>query len=140
MGEGRQGEWMESLNVKMVEELGQPFSFKKGDYVFKQGQILEDIRVFYVLDGEVVVRRKYTSLKFDEFRFRKGDVFGILEAYLGRSRVTEAQCASDAKLMGFNRAGMETLLASNMPASLGIIRGLSNMLRQVNGHIKELPA
>lgn len=131
---------MESLNVKMIEELGQPFSFKKGDYVFKQGQLLDDVRVYYILVGEVVVRRKYSSLKYDEFRYGTGDVFGILEAYLGRSRVTEAQCTADVKLMGFNKAGMETLMASNMSASLGIIRGLSTMLRQVNQHIKELPA
>lgn len=131
---------MESTGVKLFEELGHPLSFKKGDYVYKQGQLLDDLRVYYILDGEVRLRRKYTALKSDELHYKTGEMFGILEVYLGKTRITEAQCMTDVRLLAFNRVGVERLMSSEMSVSLSIIRSLSSILRKVNRHIKELPA
>ncbi len=130
---------MESTG-KLFEELGHPLSFKEGDYVYKQGQLLDDLRVFYILEGKVTLRRKHTALKHDELHYEKGDMFGILEVYLGKARITEAQCMTDVKLLGFTREGVEKLMTSELSVSLSIIRSLSAILRKVNRHIKELPA
>ncbi|MBW7858981.1 MAG: Crp/Fnr family transcriptional regulator [Leptonema sp. (in: Bacteria)] len=131
---------MESKGMKLFEELGHPMSFKRGEYIYKQNQLLDDLRVFYILDGDVTLRRKYTALKSDELHYQKGDMFGILEVYLGKARITEAQCVTDVQLLGFNRVGVEKLMSSEMSVSLSIIRSLSAILRKVNHHIKELPA
>jgi CRP-like cAMP-binding protein len=131
---------MESTGMKLFEELGRPLMFKKGDFVYQQGQLLDDLRVFYILNGEVTLRRRYTALKYDEMHYRTGEFFGILEVYLGKARITEAQCMTDVQLLGFNRVGIEKLMSSELSVSLSIIRSLSSILRKVNRHIKELPA
>lgn len=126
--------------MKLFEELGHTMSFKRGEYIYKQNQLLDDLRVFYILQGDVVLRRKYNALKSDELNYKRGEMFGILEVYLGKARITEAQCETDVQLLGFNRVGVEKLMSSEMSVSLAIIRSLSAILRKVNHHIKELPA
>jgi len=130
----------ESKGMKLFEELGHPVSLKQGDYVYKQNQLLDDLRVWYILSGEVVVRRKYTAIKVDELNYKQGDLFGILEVYLGKSRITEAQAMTDVQLLGFNKVGVEKLMSAELSVSLSIIRSLSQILRKVNHHIKSLPA
>jgi CRP-like cAMP-binding protein len=95
--------------------------------------------VFYILKGEVIVRKKYTPLVKDEFIYKEGDIFGVLELYNNKIRITEAEAKTDVELLGFDKLSFERLMVSNANISLKVIKSLSQILRKANERIKHLP-
>lgn len=127
------------MNIEELKKESKLFKFSKGQKIYEEKSYLGDIKVFLILKGQVVLRKKYTPLVKDEFFFKEGDLFGVLEIYNNKIRITEAEALTDVELLGFDKIMFERLLISNIQISLKVIKNLSQILRKVNHRIKLLP-
>ncbi len=127
------------MNIEEIKKESKFLKFSKGQKIYEEKSYLGDIKIYLILKGEVILRKKYTPLVKDEFLLKEGDLFGILEVYNNKIRITEAEANSDVELLGFDKILFERLLISNVQISLKVIKSLSQMLRKVNHRIKLLP-
>ncbi len=127
------------INLEILKKLSSTVKYAKGEKIFIENTLIEDARVYYILTGSVVLRKKFTPIVKEEFIYKQGDFFGILEIYHLRKRITEAEALTDSEILVFNKVNFEKILISNMGVSLKVIRDLSNILRMANQKIKELP-
>lgn len=115
------------------------FHFKKGEKIYEQKSYLTDIKVFYIVKGEVVVRKKFTPLVKEEYLYSEGDFFGFLEIYTSKIRITEAEAKTDVDAIGMEKVTFEKILISNKDIAIKVIKNLSYILRLANQKIKNLP-
>ena len=127
------------MDFDTLSELSQPVEFRSGDKIYEADYTIGDPCAYLILEGDVRVIRKYTPLKMETFDFGKGDLFGMLEVYLGTSRITDAVARTGVRALGFSKVQFERAMVSGISFALQSIRILSKMLRQITGHIKELP-
>ncbi|MCS7204446.1 MAG: cyclic nucleotide-binding domain-containing protein [Leptospiraceae bacterium] len=127
------------MQLEDLKQDGKILKFSKGEKIYDQKSYLSDIKVFYILKGQVLLRKKYTSLVKDEFLLQEGELFGFLEIYHSKIRLMEAEAKTDVEVIGMDRITFERLIISNMELSLKVIRNLSKILRTANQRIKHLP-
>ncbi|MBR33345.1 MAG: hypothetical protein CMN77_18755 [Spirochaetaceae bacterium] len=127
------------MDFDILAELSQPVEFRSGDKIYEMDYTIGDPCAYLILEGDVRVMRKYTPLKMENFDLTKGDLFGMLEVYLGTARITDAVARTGVRALGFSKVQFERAMVSDIAFALQSIRVLSKMLRQINGHIKELP-
>lgn len=129
----------EKLDVKIPDEIGTRVQFKPGEKIYEPDYLISDHCVYYIEAGSVEIRKRYTPLQSDTFELKPGDIFGMLEVYLGTNRISDAVAKSAVSAVAFSRVEFEKSMVSNLGFALQTIRILSKMLRQVNGRIKQLP-
>ncbi|MFN3603307.1 MAG: Crp/Fnr family transcriptional regulator [Leptonema sp. (in: bacteria)] len=127
------------MNIEELKKEAKLLHYKKGEIIYETKEYLSDIQVYYILKGEVLLRKKYTPLVKDEFIIKENNFFGVLEIYNSKIRLTDAEALTDVELLGFDKITFERALISNIQISLQIIRGLSSILRKANERIKNLP-
>ncbi|MEQ8352577.1 MAG: cyclic nucleotide-binding domain-containing protein [Leptospiraceae bacterium] len=127
------------MDFDLLTELSQPVEFRSGEKIYEMDYTIGDPCAYLILEGDVRVMRKYTPLKMENFDLTKGDLFGMLEVYLGTARITDAVARTGVRALGFSKVQFERAMVSDISFALQSIRVLSKMLRQINGHIKELP-
>ncbi len=127
------------MNLELLKKEGKVLHYKKGQKIYEAKEYLTDIKVYYLVKGEVIIRKKYTPLIKDEFLIKENEFFGILELYNCKTRLTDAEALTDVEVLGFDRISFERILISNINLSLQIIKSLSSMLRKANERIKQLP-
>ena len=121
-----------------ITEFGRPASYQPGDNIYEADQLVGSTAIYFILDGEVDIIKKYTPLQKEIFPHKKGDIFGMLEVYTGGPRVTDAIATSMVQVVGFNRADFEKAMIANLGFAVLGIRVLSRMLRQMNDTIKKI--
>lgn len=129
----------QKMNLELLKKEGKLYHYKKGEKIYEAKQYVTDIKVFFLLKGEVILRKKYTPLVKDEFHIKENEFFGIIELYNTKTRVTDAEALTDIELLGFDRITFEKILISDINLSLQIIKSLSSILRSVNERIRKLP-
>ncbi len=127
------------MNIQQLQKESRYLKVQKGQKIYEDKSYLQDKKVYYIMSGEVILRKKYTPLVKDEFLYKEGDIFGVLELYNSKVRITEAEAKTDVELLGFDKIIFEKLLISNINISLNVIRSLSQILRSANERIKKLP-
>lgn len=127
------------MNIEFLKKEGKIFNYKKGEKIYEAKEYLSDIRVYYILKGQVVLRKRYTPLVKDDFLFKENEFFGVLELYNSKIRLTDAEALTDVELLGFDKITFERILISDINISLNIIKSLSTILRKANERIKNLP-
>lgn len=121
-----------------VASYGKPISFLAGEQIYQPDFTVGEPSTFLLLDGEVELLKKYTPLQKESFRYRKGELFGMLEVYTGTVRLTGARALTDVRAIGYTRIDLEKAMVANLNFALSAIRELSKMLRQINARLKEL--
>jgi CRP-like cAMP-binding protein len=127
------------MNIEEIKKDAKLLKFSRGQKIYEDKSYLSDIKIFYILKGEVILRKKYTPLVKEEFHLKEGDWLGILELYTSKIRITEAEALTDVELLGFDKITFERILVSNIEISFKVIRMLSQILRKANERIKSLP-
>jgi CRP-like cAMP-binding protein len=127
------------MNIEELKKEAKYLKFSKGQKIYEDKSYLTDMKVFIIVKGEVILRKKYTPIVKDEFFFKEGDIFGVLELYNSKIRLTEAEAKTEVELLGFDKISFERLLISNVNISLKVIKSLSLILRKANERIKNLP-
>jgi CRP-like cAMP-binding protein len=138
---GIQREGIERMAETIVElkGAGRPVLLKKGDLIYEEDQAAADPCVYYILEGNIELSKKYTPLQKEIFVYGPGDPVGILEVYTHTRRITNARAATDVKAVALGKDDLEKTIMGNLQFALHSIRILSKMLRQVNERIKKLP-
>ncbi len=121
-----------------ITEFGRPATYQPGDFIYEADQLVGATAMYFILEGDVEVIKKYTPLQKEVFLHKKGDIFGMLEVYTGGPRVTDAVAMNVVQVVGFNRADFEKAMVANLGFAVLAIRVLSRMLRQMNDRIKKL--
>ncbi|MBI3395929.1 MAG: Crp/Fnr family transcriptional regulator [Spirochaetia bacterium] len=121
-----------------ISEFGKPVTFHSGQIIYDADFLVGDPSIFFIMDGEVDIVKRYTPLQKEQFAYKKGDLFGMLEVYTGTPRVTQAVAVKDTQAVGFTRADFERAMVANLGFAVLAIRILSRMLRQMNDRIKKL--
>jgi CRP-like cAMP-binding protein len=112
--------------------------FLAGDTIFEESHNLEKTPIYFILDGEVELYKRYAPLKIEKFLVSQGNLFGLLEVYSQENRQLTAKVLKQSQIIAFSVNDFEEAMKNHLNLAILAIKNLSQMLRVVNKRIKEL--
>lgn len=107
-----------------------------GQPIFQEG---EKSRVSYIIqEGKVRIFRKVYGREITFATLGPGDFFGEMAMLNNRRRSATAEAVLETKLLAFDKAAFEKLIASNFGVALRIIRTLALRLQETDTLIENL--
>jgi CRP-like cAMP-binding protein/ribonuclease BN (tRNA processing enzyme) len=107
-----------------------------GEVLFRQG---ENSKVMYIIqEGRVRIYRTVEGRDKTLSVIGPGDFFGEMAMFNNRPRSASALALTDLRLLAFNKAAFEKLIAKNFGIALHVIRTLSARMQETDGIIETL--
>ncbi len=120
--------------MKDLKEL--VYDFKKGDYVFKQGDNGECMYV--IQEGAVLIKREIAGKSKELEVLRKGQFFGEISVIVDKPRSATAFVLEDSKLLKVNKDDLELIFNKRSDIAKKLFHGLSERLNRANKQIELL--
>lgn len=110
--------------------------FKKGEYIFRQGDIGDCLYV--VQEGAVIIKRQICGKNKDMDVVRKGQFFGEIAVVMNAPRSASAYVLEDAKLLKITKDDLELIFTKRSDIAKKLFQGLSERLIRANKQIELL--
>ncbi|MBL8471133.1 MAG: cyclic nucleotide-binding domain-containing protein [Rhodocyclaceae bacterium] len=120
--------------LQVVETLYHERSFLKDEIIFDEGE--EGQALYAILNGELLVLRRFDATPVTLARLGPGDFFGEMALLDQAPRQAQVRAASDCELLVFFRADFMQLLQTHprvaSKISLQLARHLAQRVREAN--------
>ncbi len=111
-------------------------SFKKDEYVFKDGDLGTDM--FIIKSGSISVEKDFGGKVRQLAMFGKGDFFGEMSLLENEPRSASVRCLEDCEMVRINSATFDEMIRANIEIAVRMLRKLSHRLRQADEKIEKL--
>jgi len=111
-------------------------SFKKGEVIFKEGDL--GTEMFVIQKGKVEVRKRIGSEEKILSVLEKGDFFGEMAILEGMPRSATAVAIEDTECIVINEATFDNMIKNNVEIAVRMLRKLSKNLRQTTELLNQI--
>ena len=121
--------------------MGNPFaqfteSFKKGEMIFREGEVGSEM--FVVHSGEVEIVKRIGDKEETLAIMEKGDFFGEMALLEGLPRTADAKAHVDSDVIRINGAVFDKMIKANIEIAVRMMRKLSVRVREANERLENI--
>jgi len=110
--------------------------FKKGEFIFKEGDL--GIDMFIVQSGRVEILKRHKQEERRLAVLGQGDFFGEMSILEDLPRSASARAIKDCKLVRINGSTFDQMLRKNPEIAVRMMRKLSRRLRETDQMLREV--
>ena len=120
------------METKVFLQNGIEKQYKRGEYIYNIGDVINDFAIFYIIEGEVIEIREIDEKHTLYERFSDGEIFGIISGYKFEKRDEKAIAKKDTKVYIWSLEAFELTVSMHPELAICTIEGLSKRLRNMN--------
>ncbi|MAS86654.1 MAG: cyclic nucleotide-binding protein [Micavibrio sp.] len=126
---------MRTMNIQK-DTISQHLSFKKGDYIFKKGDMRD--HAFIIIDGSVaIITQSHTGAESIGSMLSAGDIFGEMALMEPGVRTAAARATADTDVYAISRAGVKERISGMDPIISTLFSLLIDRYRKTRIYLPE---